>query len=30
MIVAWVFAAVIMVGIFQTIAHTACCFLLKR
>ena len=24
------FAAVIAVGIFQTIAHTACCFLLKR
>jgi beta-lactamase regulating signal transducer with metallopeptidase domain len=24
------FAAVITVGVFQTIAHTACCFLLKR
>lgn len=26
----WLFAAVISAGIFQTIAHTACCFVLKR
>jgi hypothetical protein len=25
-----VFAVVMMAGIFQTIAHNACCFLLKR
>jgi beta-lactamase regulating signal transducer with metallopeptidase domain len=30
LMLALLFAAVIVAGIFQTIAHTACCFLLKR
>jgi bla regulator protein blaR1 len=30
LVLAWLFAAVIAAGIFQTVAHTACCFVLKH
>jgi hypothetical protein len=30
LLVTSLFAAVVIAGVFQTIAHTACCFLLKR